>query len=434
MLEVCGGSAITDRGLEKDVSIAVEKDRIVDVGKSAELRKRYKFSDSIGGPEFVISPSFIDTHMHSYQAGTKGLTSDKSLLDWLKRYIWKWEAGLGKEQAKACAELSYLEMLKGGVTTFLDYTSVRHAEEAFMVADWFGMRGFIGKTMMDRNCPDGLKEDTDESLRDAERLIRRFGRDPMSRLRPVIIPRFCITSSDDLLLGCKELSERYGVMISTHAHENRDELKADRKEHGVGAIRHLNNLGLLSRKTLLAHCVHLSQVDLEILIRTRTAVSHCPGSNMALASGIADIPAMLARKIPVGLGSDVGAYCNFSMFEQMRLSVLAQKIRTGDPGALAPSAAFRMASEGGAKALGEESVIGALAAGRKADLLLLDSRTCQLSPENDLVSQIVLSGEGAIVDTVMCDGKVLVQGGEILFGDERKIVGEAREVLRSASA
>lgn len=429
MLEVFGGMAITDRGIEKDVSVAVEKDRIVDIGRSAEIRKRYKFSDSVGGADKIICPSFIDTHTHSFQAGTKGLTSDKSLLDWLKKYIWKWEGALTREKAKACAELSYLEMLHSGVTTFVDFTSVRHSEEAFLVAEWFGMRGFIGKTMMDRNCPPELKEETDHSLKEAERLIRRFGKD--SRVQPVIAPRFCLSSSDDLLLGCKRLSEKYDLLITTHAHENREELKADRKEHGVGAIRHLNNLGMLSGKTLLAHCVHLSQIDLELLVRSRAAVAHCPGSNMMLASGIADVPLMLERKIPVGLGTDVGAYCSFSMFEQMRLSVLGQKIRAEDANAMHVPGAFHLATEGGARALGLESDLGAVAVGRKADLILLSSRSSQLSPANDLVGQIVLSGDPSIVDTVICDGKVLMEGREILFGDEEKIVREAGEILRS---
>jgi 5-methylthioadenosine/S-adenosylhomocysteine deaminase len=431
MLEIFGGWAITDRGIEKDVSIAVEKDRIVDIGKTSEMRKRYKFTDSLGGADKILSPSFVDTHTHSFQIGTRGLTSDKSLLDWLKKYLWKWEANLTREKAKACAQLAYLEMIKSGVTTFVDYTSVRHTEEAFTVADWFGMRGFIGKTMMDRNCPDDLKEDTDQSLKETEKIIRRYRKSPQGRLNPIIIPRFCMTSSDGLLIGCKELSEKYGVMVTSHAHESRDELRTDRKEHGVGAIRHLNSLGLLGQKTLLAHCVHLSQVDFELLKRTGTSVAHCPGSNMMLASGIADIPTMLRKKMTVGLGSDMGAYYNLSMFEQMRLSVLCQKIRTGEPNPIHANDAFYMATAGGSKALGLGKETGTLAAGKKADLLLLDSHSTRLSPHNDLVSQIVFSADASSVHSVICDGKVLLENREILFADERKIIDESNEILNS---
>jgi 5-methylthioadenosine/S-adenosylhomocysteine deaminase len=430
MFEIHGGWAVTDRGIEKDVSIAVENGRIADIGRTSEMRKRYKFTDTLGGPDKILSPSFVDTHMHSFQIGTRGLTCDKSLLDWLKKYIWKFEGGLTKEKAKACAQLAYLEMIKSGVTTFVDYTSVRHTEEAFMVAEWFGMRGFIGKTMMDRNCPPELKEDTDHSLREAERIVRKYHKSS-GLTRPIIVPRFCMTSSDSLLSGCKELSEKYGVLVTTHAHESREELKTDRKEHGIGAIRHLSSLGLLGKKTLLAHCVHLSQVDLELLIRTKTPVAHCPGSNLMLASGIADIPAMLRNKMTVGLGSDMGAYHNLSMFEQMRLCILSQKIRTLDPNPIHANDSFHMATAAGAKALGLESEIGTLAVGKKADILLLDSRSSRLSPHNDLISQIVFSADASSVHSVICDGKVLLENREILFADEKKIIDESNEILNS---
>ncbi|HSB47768.1 MAG TPA: amidohydrolase [Candidatus Bilamarchaeum sp.] len=428
MLEICGGFAITDRGIEKDVSIAVDRDRIADIGKTSEMRKRYKFTDTLGGPDMVLSPSFIDTHLHSYQIGTRGLATGSSLLDWLKRYIWKFEGSLTKEKAKACAQLAYLEMVKSGVTTFVDYTSVRHTEEAFMVAEWFGLRGLIGKTMMDRNSPPELKEDTDHCLRETERLVRKYGKSP-GLARPVIAPRFCMTSSDSLLAGCRELSEKYGTLITTHAHENKDELKTDRKEHGVGAIRHLSSLGLLGQKTLLAHCVHLSQIDLELLARTKTSVSHCPGSNMMLSSGIADVPAMLGKKLSVGLGSDMGAYCNLSMFDQMRLSVLAQKVRTGEPDPLHPHDAFNMATCGGAAAVGLGADIGTLAVGRKADILLLDSRATRFAPRNDLITQVVLSAGASCVDSVVCNGKVLLESRQIMFADEKKILSESNEIL-----
>jgi len=117
MYEVFGGLAVLPEGVKRDISLAVENDRIFDVGPTKELRKRHKFDDSIGSSASILCPGFVDSHMHSFQIATRGLASDKSLLDWLKRYIWKWEGEMGKEQAKACAELAYLEMLKSGVTT-----------------------------------------------------------------------------------------------------------------------------------------------------------------------------------------------------------------------------------------------------------------------------------------------------------------------------
>jgi 5-methylthioadenosine/S-adenosylhomocysteine deaminase len=172
-------------------------------------------------------------------------------------------------------------------------------------------------------------------------------------------------------------------------------------------------------------------VDFELLLRTKTPVAHCPGSNLMLASGIADIPAMLGKKMRVGLGSDMGAYYNLSMFEQMRLSVLSQKIRTGDPNPIHAHDAFHMATAGGADALGIGNELGTLAVGKKADILLLDSRSTRLSPHNDIINQIVYSADASSVHSVICDGKVLLENREILFADEKKIIEESNEILNA---
>lgn len=429
MYEVYGGWAVTRKGIEKDVSVAVEKGRIFDMGKRKEMRGRYKFSKSIGGKGMVISPGFVDAHMHSFQIATEGLTSDKSLLDWLKKYIWKWEGSLTRETARACAQLAYMELLQSGVTTFVDYTSVRHAAEAFRVAKEFGMRGNIGKTMMDRNSPPELEEGTDESLRDAERLIRRYHNSEKGRLRYFVTPRFGITCTDELLEGCRELCGKYGTMFTTHANENRHEVREDRKRYGVSAVSHFNRMGLLGEGTLLVHCVWLTPKEMGMIAKSGTRVAHCPGSNMMLASGIADVPGMVKRKIAVGLGSDMGAYYNMSIFDQMRLACLLQKVRTLNPLSLRYTDAYGFATSGGAEAVGLGKEIGMLEKGRKADLVLFSTDNPAFVPLNSVLSQIVYSDFPSSVDTVICEGRVLKSGGKVRVADEGKVVAKAKEVL-----
>lgn len=427
MYEVFGGLAVLPKGVKKDISIAVENDRIVDIGPTRELRRKHKFRDSVGSKDSIICPGFIDTHMHSFQIATRGLTSDKSLLDWLKKYIWRWEGMMDREQAKACAELAYLELLKCGVTTFVDYTSVRHADEAFKAAKRFGMRGNIGKTLMDRASPKSLQESTDKSLRDTESLIRKWHGKENGRLRYDITPRFGITCTDGLLEGCRELMDRYDVLFTTHASESRFEVQADKRNYGESSIRHLHKLGLLGKRTLLVHCVWLSDSELRLLARTGTRVAHCPGSNMMLASGAARVGDMLKAHIPVGLGSDMGAYYNLSMFDQMRLSVMLQKASRLDPVALDHNKAFHMATAGGAEALSLET--GSLKKGMKADMILIDGRGIGFVPGNDPVAQIVYCAGPSSVQTVICDGRVLMKDKEVLVADEKRIIGRAREVL-----
>ena len=429
MYEVFGGWAVLGNRVEREVSLAIEKDRIADVGKTADLRKKYKFSKSVGAKDAILCPGFIDTHMHSFQIATRGLTSDKSLLDWLKKYIWKWEGMMDAEQARACAELAYLELLKSGVTTFVDYTSVRHTEETFKVAKRFGLRGNIGKTLMDRASPPELQESTDKALKDTEALIRRWHGKEGDRLRYNITPRFGITCTDELLRECRKLSERYGVLFTTHANESKFEVETDRKNYGKSAIGHFQELGLLGKRTLLAHCVWLDEGEFRLLKQSGTKVAHCPGSNMMLASGCAQIGRMLGEGMQVGLGSDMGAYYNMSVFDQMRLSVLLQKITKLDPIALDHRKAFHMATRGGADALSIES--GSLEKGKKADITLLSGRDIAFTPQNDIIAQIVYCATPSSVQSVICDGKLLMEEGKVLVADENKVLQNANGLITS---
>lgn len=427
MYELFGGLAILPGGVREEVSIAIEKDRIVEVGKTAELRKKHKFSDSIGSGDAIVCPAFTDTHMHSFQIATRGLTSDKSLLDWLKKYIWEWEGLMSAEQARACADLAYLELLKSGVTTFVDYTSVRHTGEAFRAAKTLGLRGNIGKTLMDRASPAALQESTDAALKDTEALIRKWHGKESGRLRYNITPRFGITCTDELLEECGKLAEKYSLLFTTHANESRFEVATDRKNYGKSAIEHFHGLGLLGKKTLLAHCVWLSEKEFMLLKDTKTRVAHCPGSNMMLASGCAPIGRMMEEGMAVGLGSDMGAYYNMSIFDQMRLSVLIQKVSRLDPVALDHTRAFDMATTGGAAALSIEN--GSLQKGKKADVVLLSGKDIAFAPKNDVIAQIVYCATPSSVRTVVCDGKVLMKDREVLVADERKIIKRANELL-----
>jgi cytosine/adenosine deaminase-related metal-dependent hydrolase len=351
-----------------------------------------------------------------------------SLLQWLKKYIWRWEGELTPETARVCSEVLYLQLLRCGATTFSDYTSVKHTDEAFKVAERFGLRGLIGKTLMDRNSPPELEEDTDVALRDSERLIRRWDNKGNGRLKYALTPRFGITCTDELLLGAKALSKKHKVKIQTHAHETKNEVKADRKNYGTTAIKHFNKLGLLGKDTILTHCVWLDNAEMDLLAKTKTGVVHCPGSNMLLASGVADVPKMLKKGLQVGLGSDVAAYYNVSPFEQMRLACLLQKVVHTDPHALDMDDAFRMATKMGSGVLGfKES--DSLAKGKKADMVLLSTDRLAFSPLNDPMAQIIYSAYPSAVYEMIVDGKVLMKEREVLVADEKEILDKGNEVL-----
>ncbi len=428
MFEVWGGWVITSEGIKENYSLAIEKGVIKDMGPRDEMRKKYNFEDSIGKYSRIVCPGFVDAHMHSFQIATKGLTADESLLEWLKKYIWKWEGELTKEKAKACAEATYLHMLHCGVTSFSDYASVHHVDEAFKAARKFGMRAVIGKTLMDRKSPPELQQDTDTCLKETKSLLKKWHGQKKGLLSYAVTPRFCMTASDDLLRGCKKICDKYNVLFRTHTEENMSEVKWERKEYGKSSIQHLDTLGLLNERTLLTHCVWTSKKDIGLIAKRNASVSHCPGSNMLLASGAADTPYMLEKGVNVCLGTDVAAYYNFSMFEQARLACLMQKEERHDPHAMDHLRAFHMATKNGAKALGLKDT-GEIKVGKKADVILLSTTHLAFSPLNEVISQIVYSASPYTVDSVICNGKVLMREREVLVTDARKIMYRSKEIL-----
>ena len=412
MYEIYGGWAILDQSrvssfqsrptVEKDISLVVEKDRIIDIGKTTNIREKYKFSDSLGSKEWVISPGFIDGHLHSSQRPTIGKVKSAKLLEWLKA-IWKWEGRMTKSDAKKCAETTYRELLASGVTSFLDYTSVRHTDEAFKVAEKIGLRATIGKTMMDRNSIPALLEDTDQSLRETEKLLRKWHGSAKGRLRYSITPRFGITCTDELLRGAIKLSKKYRAIITTHAHENRGEIAYDKKNYqGKSAIMHFDDIGLLGENTLLVHGVWLTTNELEALARTKTAYIHCPGSNIMLKSGSANVNKILKAGIRLGLGSDIGAYKRVGQFDQMQLAIRVQK---QNHKFLRPQTSFFLATQGSADAMGLGKETGSLKIGKKADIVLLEPGRVGT---RSLVDRIVNHCKPANVRKVIVDGKLLL--------------------------
>jgi len=414
-----------------DCSIAIDNGIIQDIGPKKRIAKDYKFDDEIDARDRIVIPGLVDTHMHSYQVATKGQTCDSELLKWLRSYIFPWEGHLSRKRARACAELSYIEMAKSGTTCFSDFTSTRFTDEAFSVAEKIGLRANIGRTMMDYNAPKDMLEDTVSDIEDSRALIMRWHGRCNGRLRFMVTPRFDVTCSDELLVEAFALAKEYNLVFQTHAQENLGEVAFERKRFGVPAIKHLNKLGLLGSNVLLAHCVWLDKKDFTLLAKNNVKVAHCPGSNMYLASGIAPVPEMLKNKISVGLGSDVGAYGNYSMFEQMRLAVLLQKVHTLRPHAMDHHTVFSMATSGGAACVGLSKEIGEIRVGRKADLTLLDKRSLAFSPLHDVIAQVVYSAGKVCVSDVIVDGKVIVRDRQLTTINEEKTIRRASKALVS---
>jgi 5-methylthioadenosine/S-adenosylhomocysteine deaminase len=303
----------------------------------------------------------------------------------------------------------------------------------FQAAQASGIRAIIGKALMDNSIGVSGKylEPTRTAMKEVRRLIQDWHGQENNRLQFAITPRFLLSCSPELFYDVKALSDEKALLIHTHAAESKQEIEIIAKKSGMRNIEYLHNFGVTGPRLCLAHCIWLNDDEMEILKRTDTKVLHCPSSNLKLASGMAKIPEMLARGICVTLGAD-GAPCNnnLNIFIEMRLASLLQKYRLADPAVMNAQKLVEMATIDGARALGMEQDIGSLEAGKKADLIILNLDQLHSLPASNPYAQIVYSASPENVETVLVDGKIVMQNRELFTLNEAEIIQESKSEIR----
>ena len=396
---------------------------IASVGESVETA-----DEVIDARGCAVMPGFVQTHVHLCQTLFRGAADDLALIDWLKRRVWPMEAAHTARSARASAQLAVAEMIKGGTTCALTMETVNHTGEAFRVVEEAGFRATIGKCMMDKGdeVPDALQEETAASIRESLALLEEWHGRAGGRLRYCFAPRFAVSCTRELLERVAHLANQHGVIVHTHASENRDEVALVERETGLRNIEYLQAVGLVGPRVVLAHCVQLSDDEMAILARLGANVAHCPSSNLKLGSGIARIAEMIERGIPVTIGAD-GAPCNnrLDMFTEMRTAALLQKV-LGGPEALPARTVLRMATIDGARALGLGDEIGSIEAGKRADLILMNLDALHTTPHPDTISTIVYAAQSSDVERVWIDGRMVLGDGRLTTMDERAVRAAAR--------
>ncbi|MGH9159097.1 MAG: amidohydrolase family protein, partial [Vicinamibacteraceae bacterium] len=255
------------------------------------------------------------------------------------------------------------------------------------------------------------------------------------RLRVAGAPRFALSCSQEMLEAVADVAAGSALLVHTHAAEQRDEVDLVRKmANGLGNIEYFVDVGLASARLCVAHCVWVDKVEQALLAQHDVKVLHCPGSNAKLGSGIAPVPELLSRGVTVSLGAD-GAACNnrLDMFDEMRLAATLQALRA-EPGRLAARDVVWMATRAGARTLGLESEIGSVEAGKRADLILVDTHRAHLTPGDDPYSTLVYACHGTDVRAVLVDGELLVDEFRLSRIDERLVVDDARREVRALAA
>ena len=425
-----GGTVVTCDGAQRVFlgDIAIRDGAITALGgdASSTLAGVRHVIDAAG---CVVMPGLVQTHVHLVQTLFRGMADDVPLLAWLRRFIWPLEAAHDEASLTVSAELGAAELLLGGTTTILDMGTVHGHDAVFDALARSGIRARSGKAMMDTGAdvPRGLRETTNDSLRESERLARTWSGAAEGRLGYAYCPRFILSCSEELLRGCADAAARDGALVHTHAAEQEEERKAVRDLLGDDDVALLARFGITGERAVLAHGVQLTRREMGALATANTRIVHCPSSNLKLGSGIAKVHALREAGVVVGLGAD-GAPCNNNLdgFAEMRLAALLSKVSAGTT-TLPARDVLSMATLDGARVMGLERSIGSLEVGKRADVIVVAMDGLHVAPALDPMSALVYASHGRDVRHVLVDGRAVVKDGVLLTLDAPRIAARARE-------
>lgn len=384
--------SLTQSGrLIKNRDILIENNRIIKIGNNL------KDEDIVDGNGMLAIPGLINCHTHLAMTLFRGYADDMPLMPWLKEKIWPLEAKLTKEDIIWGVKLGCLELIRFGICCYNDMYF--QMDETAKATKEMGLRAFLSEVIFD-NRP--------EALSAAEPFIKRWKGDPL--IYPSIGPHAVFTCSDETWLRARDLAEKHDILLHTHLSEAKEEVENSIKEHGLRPVEYLDSLGVLSQRTIAAHCVWLTDKDISILANRGVNVAHCPVSNLKLADGIAPIDRMKAAGVNVCLGTDgASSNNNLSLFEEMKTMAIVQKNACHRPDVLKAEETWRIATDNAYKALNLD--IG-LREGALADLALIDIKRPWFRPETRIISHLTYSISGG-VDTTIVNGKVLMLHGNI---------------------
>ena len=399
-------------------SVGIEGERIslvsADPQQAQDFLASHKDCTRIDATGKIVMPGMINTHTHVAMALLRGISDDVPLMEWLEQHIWPIEGKMAYQEVFDGARLGILEMLMGGTTTFVDMYP--YEEAVADAAEKAGIRALVSP------CPMDFRMDHFES--DWRKVQERFSKSNLVSMW--MGPHAIYTLSEKNLQRSISLSKELGIGSHVHLSETQSEMDGSMQQHGMSPTEYFEKEELFTTKTLAAHCVVMSDHDIEILARNGVSVAHNPQSNMKLASGIAPVKKMMDAGVNVAIGTD-GASSNndLDMWEEMRTASLLQKVSTMDTCAIPAYTALKMATVNGAKAIGHEGELGILANGALADILLVDIEKPHLYPHTNLVSELAYSTHASDVDTVIVNGQIVVK--------ERKcLTMNAQEVCQTA--
>ena len=425
-LVVTNGTVVTmdaQRHVIENGAVAVRGDSIVAVGPSADIAAQYDAAKIVDARGAIVMPGLINGHAHAAMSLFRGMADDLALDDWLKKYIFPAEArNVTEDFVVWGTRLGMLEMLRGGITTYAD---MYYFEDAVArVTKEAGMRGVLGETIIDFPAPDN--KTVAQALEYTQKFIEHWKGDPL--IVAAAAPHSMYTCSAKTLQEAAALALRNHAPILIHVAEAPFELQLSREKYGITPVGYLAREGILGPDVTGAHCVWVDQADIATLVQYGVGCTNNPSSNMKTAAGVSPVVDMLAAGAAVGLATDGAASNNNQdMFEEMDLAAKLQKITRMDSRALPAEQVVEMATIGGARAVHLEKLIGSLEAGKKADLIVVDTTAPHATPMYNVYSQLVYALKATDVRSVVIGGNMVMEDRKMLTLDETAILVKANE-------
>ena len=421
-------------------SAAILGDKIIDVGKTVELEKKYLAKQRLGGDRFVLTPGLINTHIHiTGEPITRGYVPDDTPFE---ENVFLWLCTLYSvqtaEEEIASAKLAAVEMLRSGTTCFLEAGTILHLDEVFEELATVGIRGRMGKWIWDLPPEPAIyRQSTDQAVEHLSRQLEAYNK-PSELLSAWSTLVGHTTCSDPLWREAKALSDKHNVGMSFHMSPAQIDPDGFVAEFGHRPIVHLAEIGVLDENCALTHMVRVNDTEVELLAQSGASVAHCPTTALKVAYGVTQVgkfPEMVQKGINVSLGTDGNNASNYS--DLMRASYLAAGIfkdAREDPQMFPAEKAFEMATIDGAKTLLMEDQIGSIELGKKADLVLHDTDRPEWRPLLNVMNQLVWSADGRGVHTVLVDGKVVVENARCTTVDEEKLWADVQQMGEAIAA
>lgn len=379
----------------------------------------------------ALLPGTVNAHCHTFQSLLRGLGDDLDFMGWRDRVLYPFSERLDRDAIGLGAAFAFAEMLLHGATTCVDFFYLQddgneNAEAVIEAARQVGIRMVLARAMYDwEGAPKRYRESVSDAARRVGELIARHRSDPTVTVQPA--PHSPHGASPSMIRAGWEVAEAADTPFHIHVAEGRYEGERTLRDHGATPIRYLDRLGVLGPRMIGVHCVWLDDEEIRLMGARGAGLAYCPSSNMFLGDGITRLPEMLGAGVAVGLGTDGGCTNNrLSVFEEMRMASLLQRVRLLDGRALGAETAFAMGTRGGAKILGLD--VGLIAPGRLADLVAVDLDHPSLHPRTDLLKSLVYAMSHQAVTDVWVHGRRVVEDRRLTTVDLGELLARVREV------